>query len=128
MSQKQRMTTEEIKAHVEDMFKEFDEVDTIILTLQGVPKVKNPYNEADRYAEMATVGGVENVLDGLVDLVTRSTQSFGDGNPEMESAFFNALQTQAARKIFGEGEYKCNCARCTLERILAGEAGSNTVQ
>lgn len=40
MSQKQRMTTEEIKAHVEDMFKEFDEVDTIILTLQGVPKVK----------------------------------------------------------------------------------------
>ena len=42
MSQKQRMTTEEIKAHVEEMFKQFDEVDTIILTLQGVPKVKNP--------------------------------------------------------------------------------------
>ena len=42
MSQKQRMTTEEIKAHVEEMFKQFDEVDTIILTLQGVPKVKTP--------------------------------------------------------------------------------------
>ena len=121
MRQKQRMTTEEIKAHVEEMFKQFDEVDTIILTLQGVPKVKNPYNEADRYAEIATVGGAGNVLDGLVDLVTRSTQSFGDGNPEMESAFFRDLQAQAALKIFGEGE--CNCARCTLERILAGEAG-----
>ena len=126
MSQKQRMTTEEIKAHVEEMFKEFDEVDTIILTLQGVPKVKNPDNEADRYAAMATVGGAENVLDGLVDLVTRSTQSFGDGNPEMESAFFSDLQAQSALKIFGEGE--CNCARCTLERILASEAGSNTIQ
>ena len=126
MSQKQRMTTEEIKAHVEDMFKEFDEVDTIILTLQGVPKVKNPYNEADRYAEMATVGGAENVLGGLVDLVTSSTQSFGDGNPEMESTFFSDLQARAALKIFGEGE--CNCARCTLERILAGEAGSTTIQ
>ena len=121
MSQKQRMTTEEIKAHVEDMFKQFDEVDTIILTLQGVPKVKNPNNEADRYAEMATVGGAENVLDGLADLVISSTQSFGDGNPEMESAFFSDLQARAARKIFGEGE--CNCARCTLERILSGEAG-----
>ncbi len=126
MSQKQRMTTEEIKAHVEEMFKQFDEVDTIILTIQGVPKVKNPDNEADRYAEMATVGGAGNVLDGLVDLVTRSTQSFGDGNPEMESAFFSDLQAQAALKIFGEGE--CNCARCTLERILASEAGSTTVQ
>lgn len=121
MSQKQRMTTEEIKAHVEDMFKQFDEVDTIILTIQGVPKVKNPDNEADRYAEMATVGEAGNVLDGLVDLVTSSTQSFGDGNPEMESTFFSDLQARAARKIFGEGE--CNCARCTLERILAGEAG-----
>ncbi len=121
MSQKQRMTTEEIKAHVEDMFKQFDEVDTIILTIQGVPKVKNPDNEADRYAEMATVGGTENVLDGLADLVIRSTQSFGEGDPEMESAFFSDLQARAARKIFGEGE--CNCARCTLERILAGEAG-----
>ena len=126
MSQKQRMTTEEIKAHVEDMFKQFDEVDTIILTIQGVPKVKNPYSEADRYAEMATVGGAENVLDGLVDLVTRSTQSFGDGDPEMETAFFSDLQARAARKIFGEGE--CNCARCTLERILAGEAGSTTIR
>ena len=126
MSQKQRMTTEEIKAHVEDMFKQFDEVDTIILTLQGVPKVKNPNNEADRYAEMAVVGGAENVLDGLVDLVISSTQSFGDGNPEMESTFFSDLQARAARKIFGEGE--CNCARCTLERILAGEAGSTTIQ
>ena len=126
MSQKQRMTTEEIKAHVEEMFKEFDEVDTIILTLHGVPKVKNPDNEADRYAEIATVGGAGNVLDGLVDLVTRSTQSFGDGNPEMESTFFSDLQARAARKIFGEGE--CNCARCTLERILAGEAGSTTIQ
>ena len=126
MSQKQRMTTEEIKAHVEEMFKQFDEVDTIILTLQGVPKVKNPNNEADRYAEMATVGGVQNVLGGLVDLVTSSTQSFGDGNPEMESTFFSDLQAQAALKIFGEGE--CNCARCTLERILASEAGSNTIQ
>ena len=128
MSQKQRMTTEEIKAHVEEMFKEFDEVDTIILTIQGVPKVKNPDNEADRYAEMAAVGGAENVLDGLADLVTRSTQSFGDGNPEMESAFFSDLQAQAqaALKIFGEGE--CNCARCTLERILAGEAGSTTIR
>ena len=126
MSQKQRMTTEEIKAHVEDMFKEFDEVDTIILTLQGVPKVKNPDNEADRYAAMATVGGAENVLDGLADLVISSTQSFGDGNPEMESTFFSDLQARAALKIFGEGE--CNCARCTLERILAGEAGSTTIQ
>ena len=126
MSQKQRMTTEEIKAHVEDMFKEFDEVDTIILTLQGVPKVKNPDNEADRYAAMATVGGAENVLGGLVDLVTSSTQSFGGGNPEMESAFFSDLQAQSALKIFGEGE--CNCARCTLERVLASEAGSNTIQ
>ena len=126
MSQKQRMTTEEIKAHVEDMFKQFDEVDTIILTIQGVPKVKNPNNEADRYAAMATVGGAENVLDGLVDLVTRSTQSFGDGDPEMESAFFSDLQAQAALKIFGEGE--CKCARCTLERILAGETGSTTIR
>lgn len=126
MSQKQRMTTEEIKAHVEEMFKEFDEVDTIILALHGVPKVKNPDNEADRYAAMATVGGAENVLDGLADLVTRSTQSFGDGNPEMESAFFSDLQMRVARKIFGEGE--CNCARCTLERVLASEAGSNTIQ
>ena len=126
MSQKQRMTTEEIKAHVEDMFKEFDEVDTIILTLQGVPKVKNPDNEADRYAEMATVGGAENVLDGLADLVTRATQSFGEGDSEMESAFFSDLQMRVARKIFGEGE--CNCARCTLERVLASEAGSNTIQ
>ena len=126
MSQKQRMTTEEIKAHVEDMFKQFDEVDTIILTLQGVPKVKNPNNEADRYAEMAVVGGAENVLDGLADLVISSTQSFGDGNPEMESTFFSDLQARAALKIFGEGE--CNCARCTLERILAGEAGSTTIQ
>ena len=126
MSQKQRMTTEEIKAHVEEMFKQFDEVDTIVLTIQGVPKVKNPDNEADRYAEMAAVGGVENVLDGLADLITRSTQSFGDGDPEMESAFFSDLQAQAARRIFGEGE--CNCARCTLERILAGEAGSTPIQ
>ena len=126
MSQKQRMTTEEIKAHVEDMFKEFDEVDTIILTIQGVPKVKNPDNEADRYAEMAVVGGAENVLDGLADLVISSTQSFGDGNPEMESTFFSDLQARAALKIFGEGE--CNCARCTLERILAGEAGSTTIR
>lgn len=126
MSQKQRMTTEEIKAHVEEMFKQFDEVDTIILTIQGVPKVKNPYSEADRYAEMATVGGVENVLDGLADLVTRSTQSFGEGDSEMESAFFSDLQARAARKIFGEGE--CKCARCTLERILAGEAGSTPIQ
>lgn len=117
------MTTEEIKAHVEDMFKQFDEVDTIILTIQGVPKVKNPYNEADRYAEMATVGGAENVLDGLAGLVTRSTQSFGEGDSEMESAFFSDLQMRVARKIFGEGE--CNCARCTLERVLAG---SNTIQ
>ena len=123
MSQKQRMTTEEIKAHVEEMFKEFDEVDTIILTLHGVPKVKTPDNEADRYAAMATVGGAENVLDGLVDLVTRSTQSFGGGDSEMESAFFSDLQMRVARKIFGEGE--CNCARCTLERVLAG---SNTIQ
>ena len=126
MSQKQRMTTEEIKAHVEEMFKQFDEVDTIVLTIQGVPKVKNPNNEADRYAEMATVGEAGNVLDGLADLVTRSTQSFGDGDPEMESAFFSDLQAQAALKIFGEGE--CNCARCTLERILAGEADSTTIQ
>ena len=126
MSQKQRMTTEEIKAHVEEMFKKFVEVDTIILTIQGVPKVKNLNNEADRYAEMAVVGGAGNVLDGLVDLVTRSTQSFGDGNPEMESAFLNDLQARAALKIFGEGE--CNCARCTLERILAGEAGSTPIQ
>ena len=126
MSQKQRMTTEEIKARVEEMFKEFDEVDTIILALHGVPKVKNPDNEADRYAAMATVGGAENVLDGLADLVTRSTQSFGDGDSEMESAFFSDLQMRVARKIFGEGE--CNCARCTLERVLAGEAGSNTIQ
>lgn len=126
MSQKQRMTTEEIKAHVEEMFKQFDEVDTIVLAIQGVPKVKNPDNEADRYAEMAAVGETGNVLDGLADLITRSTQSFGDGNPEMESAFFSDLQAQAALKIFGEGE--CNCARCTLERILAGEAGSTTIQ
>ena len=126
MSQKQRMTTEEIKAHVEEMFKQFDEVDTIVLTIQGVPKVKNPNNEADRYAEMAVVGGAENVLDGLADLVTSSTQSFGDGNPEMESTFFSDLQARAALKIFGEGE--CNCARCTLERILAGEAGSTPIQ
>lgn len=126
MSQKQRMTTEEIKAHVEEMFKQFDEVDTIVLTIQGVPKVKNPDNEADRYAEMATVGEAVNVLDGLADLVTSSTQSFGDGNPEMESTFFSDLQARAALKIFGEGE--CNCARCTLERILASEAGSTTVQ
>ena len=126
MSQKQCMTTEEIKAHVEEMFKQFDEVDTIILTIQGVPKVKNLNNEADRYAAMATVGKAENILGGLADLVTRSTQSFGDGNPEMESAFFSDLQAQAALKIFGEGE--CNCARCTLERILASEAGSTTIQ
>ena len=126
MSQKQRMTTEEIKAHVEEMFKEFDEVDTIILTLQGVPKVKNPDNEADRYAAMATVGRAQDVLGGLVDLVTRSTQSFGEGDSEMESAFFSDLQMRVARKIFGEGE--CNCARCTLERVLASEAGSNTIQ
>ena len=126
MSQKQRMTTEEIKAHVEDMFKQFDEVDTIVLTIQGVPKVKNPDNEADRYAEMAVVGEAENVLDGLADLVTSSTQSFGDGNPEMESTFFSDLQARAALKIFGEGEY--NCAQCTLERILAGEAGSTTIR
>ena len=126
MSQKQRMTTEEIKAHVEDMFKQFDEVDTIVLTLQGVPKVKNPNNEADRFAAMATVGKAENILDGLADLVTRSTQSFGDGNPEMESTFFSDLQARAALKIFGEGE--CNCARCTLERILAGEAGLTPIQ
>ena len=126
MSQKQRMTTEEIKAHVEEMFKQFDEVDTIVLTLQGVPKVKNPNNEADRFAAMATVGEAENILDGLADLVTRSTQSFGDGNPEMELAFFSDLQMRVARKIFGEGE--CNCARCTLERVLASEAGSNTIQ
>lgn len=126
MSQNQRMTTEEIKAHVEEMFKQFDEVDTIVLTIQGVPKVKNPNNEADRYAEMAVVGEAENILDGLADLVTRSTQSFGDGNPEMESAFFSDLQARAAREIFGEGE--CNCARCTLERILAGEAVSTPIQ
>ena len=126
MSQNQRMTTEEIKAHVEEMFKQFDEVDTIVLAIQGVPKVKNPDNEADRYAEMVTVGGAANVLDGLADLVTRSTQSFGDGNPEMESAFFSDLQARAALEIFGEGE--CNCARCTLERILASEAGSTTIQ
>ena len=126
MSQKQRMTTEEIKAHVEEMFNQFDEVDTIIVTLQGVPKVKNPNNEADRYAAMATVGGAENILGGLADLVTRSTQSFGEGDSEMESAFFRDLQMRAARKIFGEGE--CNCARCTLERVLASEAGSNTIQ
>ena len=126
MSQKQRMTTEEIKAHVEEMFKQFDEVDTIVLTIQGVPKVKNPNNEADRFAAMAAVGGAENILDGLADLVTRSTQSFGEGDSEMESAFFSDLQMRAARKIFGEGE--CNCARCTLERILAGEAGSTTIR
>ena len=126
MSQKQRMTTEEIKAHVEEMFKQFDEVDTIVLTIQGVPKVKNPNNEADRYTAMATVGVDENILDGLADLVTRSTQIFGDGNPEMELAFFSDLQARAARKIFGEGE--CNCARCTLDRSLAGEAGSTPIQ
>ena len=126
MSQKQRMTTEEIKAHVEEMFKQFDEVDTIVLTLQGVPKVKNPNNEADRFAALATVGGAENILDGLADLVTRSTQSFGEGDPERESAFFSDLQARAALKIFGEGE--CNCARCTLERILASEAGSTPIQ
>ena len=123
MSQNQRMTTEEIKAYVEEMFNQFDDVDTIILTLQGVPKVKNPDNEADRYAVMATVGGAENVLDGLADLVARATQSFGEGDSEMESAFFSDLQMRVARKIFGEGE--CNCARCTLERVLAG---SNTIQ
>ena len=126
MSQKQRMTTAEIKAHVEEMFKQFDEVVTIVLTLQGVPKVKNPNNEAVRYAEMVTVGGAENVLDGLADLIISSTQSFGDGNPEMESTFFSDLQARAALKIFGEGE--CNCARCTLEPILAGEADSTTNQ
>ena len=123
MSQNQRMTTEEIKAHVEEMFNQFDEVDTIILTLQGVPKVKNPDNEADRYSAIATVGGADDILDGLTDLVTRSTQSFGEGDSEMESAFFSDLQMRVARKIFGEGE--CNCARCTLERVLAG---SNTIQ
>ena len=126
MSQKQRMTTEEIKAHVEEMFQQFDEVDTLVLAIQGVPKVKNPNNEADRYVATATVGRAENVLGGLVDLVTRSTQSFGDGDSEMESVFFSDLQAQAALKIFGEGE--CNCARCTLERLLAGEAGSTTIQ
>ena len=123
MSQNQRMTTEEIKARVEEMFKKFDEVDTVVLTLQGVPKVKNPNNEAYRCSAIATEGGAENILDGLADLVTRSTQSFGDGNPEMESAFFRDLQARAARKIFGEGE--CNCERCTMERVLAG---SNTTQ
>lgn len=41
MSQKQRMTTEEIKAHV-----------------------KNPNNEADRYAAMATVGGLKTFWTG----------------------------------------------------------------
>ena len=126
MSQKQRMTAEEIKAHVGEMFKQFDEVDTIVLTIQGVPKVKNPDNEAARYAAMATVGGAENVLDGLADLVTRSTQSFGEGDSEMESAFVSDLQVRVAQKVFGEGE--CNCARCTLERILADEAGSSPVQ
>ena len=126
MSQNQRMTTEQIKAHVEEMFKQFDEVDTIVLTLQGVPKVKNPENEADRYSAMATVGGSEDVLEGLANLAARSTQNFGDGNPEMESAFFSDLQVRVAQKVFGEGE--CNCARCTLERILAGEAGSSTIQ
>lgn len=75
---------------------------------------------------MATVGWAENILDGLADLVTRSTQSFGEGDSEMESAFFSDLQARAALKIFGEGE--CNCARCTLERILAGEAGSTPIQ
>ena len=126
MSQNQRMTTEEIKAHVEEMFKQFDEVDTIILTLQGVPKVKNPDNEADRYSAIATVGGADDILDGLANLVARATQSFGEGDSEMESAFFSDLQMRVARKIFGEGE--CNCARCTLERVLASEAGSNTIQ
>ena len=125
MSQKQRMTTEEIKAHVEEMFKQFDEVYTLIVTLQGVPKVKNPNNEAGRYYEIAAVGGAVNILDGLANLVALATQSFGDGNPEMESAFFRDLQARAARKIFGEGE--CNCERCTLERILAGEAGSTPI-
>ena len=104
MSQKQRMTTEEIKAQVEEMFQQFDEVDTLVLAIQGVPKVKNPDSEADRYVATAIVGRAENVLDGLVDLVTRSTQSFGDGDSEMESAFFNDLQAQAALEIFGEGE------------------------
>ena len=126
MSQNPRMTTEQIKAHVEEMFKQFDDVDTIVLTLQGVPKVKNPENEADRYSEVATVGGAYDILDGLVDLVAGATQSFGGGNPEMESAFFSDLQARAARKIFGEGE--CNCARCTLDRTLASEAGSSTIQ
>ena len=126
MNQKQRMTTEEIQARVEEMFKQFDEVDTIVLNLQGVPKVKNPNNEADRYSAMATVGGAEDVLEGLADLTARSTQSFGEGDSEMESAFFSDLQARAALKIFGEGE--CNCARCTLERILADETGSNTIQ
>ena len=126
MSQNQRMTTEEIKAHVEEMFNQFDDVDTIILTLQGVPKVKNPDNEADRYSAIATVGGADDILDGLANLVARATQSFGEGDSEMESAFFSDLQMRVARKIFGEGE--CNCARCTLERVLASEAGSNTIQ
>ena len=123
MSQNQRMTTEEIKAYVEEMFNQFDDVDTIILTLQGVPKVKNPDNEADRYSAIATVGGAYDILDGLANLVARATQSFGEGDSEMESAFFSDLQMRVARKIFGEGE--CNCARCTLERVLAG---SNTIQ
>ena len=126
MSQNQRMTTEEIKAHVEEMFNQFDDVDTIVLTLQGVPKVKNPDNEADRYSAIATVGGADDILDGLANLVARATQSFGEGDSEMESAFFSDLQMRVARKIFGEGE--CNCARCTLERVLASEAGSNTIQ
>ena len=90
MSQKQRMTTEEIKAHVEEMFKQFDEV------------------------------------DGLADLVTRSTQSFGEGDSEMESAFFSDLQMRVARKIFGEGE--CDCARCAVGRALASKAGSTPIQ
>ena len=123
MSQNQRMTTEEIKAHVEEMFNQFDDVDTITLTLQGVPKVKNPDNEADRYSAIATVGGADDILDGLANLVARATQNFGGGDPAMESAFFSDLQMRVARKIFGEGE--CNCARCTLERVLAG---SNTIQ
>ena len=56
-------------------------------------------------------------------LVALATQSFGEGDSEMESAFFSELQKRVARKILGEGE--CNWARCTLERVLAG---SNTIQ
>ena len=123
MSQNQRMTTEEIIARVEEMFKQFDEVYTLIVTLQGVPKVKNPNNEAGRYSDIATVGRANNILDGLANLVVLTTRSFGEGDSEMESAFFSELQKRVARKILGEGE--CNCARCTLERVLVG---SNTIQ